>query len=682
MVRKSIQTQPQTIGDILSNVIKDKQSLLHTKTDNVNIVDIITFAKDFLHIDFSFQPAMETILKMFYIKTLGNDNLTINESDISLIQNINNYNQYVNKREGNEENEEEDLLNKYSEEYINIIEEQSSIWGGDYWLGEKLKILEENLKNPFHYLILVLGRRSGKSFISAIVASYEVYKLLSIITCMKCKEMFNMKSGEKCPICGETLINHPQSYYKTQSVEFLRIILAATKREQAIDPMLNYIEGFISQCSFFNGKWHRGDGVLSFKTEYDNIYLEKRLNTGSSDFHGSVLIKTVGGNVKGQHGMGAVLSIFDEFALFNQEGVDTDSAIIDAIIPASSLYRQLRGDGRIIMLSMPDEEEGKFYEHYLQGTDLYNQFFKQHLVFQIPTWEYNHLYTIESLIEMFGSEFGGDIHSKKFKQIYGAQFINPEHNRLIPDKYIDMAISKGLFIKEKPQDKTHRYYMHIDCASTGIANYAYLIGHWEKNIDKRINIFIEDSSFYWTNSQIREGYYTGKNNISYSIDEVIIEIIRIAKVYNIDTLSFDLMQSEESKFSFRSNGLKLKRISFSGNKQAELYGLLKQLLLENRIQLCVDDDLLPLELKNLRVKTDINSRRSKIFISQNSEIKTKDLADCLVGAIFSSYNQPLGICNSLPISSIYSPIQSGRSLFNKNYSQLPRTTSIFDQYRK
>lgn len=683
MVRRTVKKEQQSIGNILADVIKSKQSAITTKTTNINIVDVITFAKEFIKVDFSEHPYMDVILKLFYIKTLGNDNLTITDEDIEKIKKIHNYSKYI-KREGEEDSydDDDDLDVKYSQDYINIIEEQSKIWGGDYWLGKKIEILEQCEKNPFQYLILVLGRRSGKSFVSAIIACYEAYKLLSMVTCMKCKEIYNLKSGENCPVCGEKLINHPQSYYSIYGIEYLQINLAATKQGQAIKPMLNYIEGFLSQCSFFDGKWHRsdGDGTITFKTEYDYIYMEKRLQAGNSEFKGSIIIVTLGGNTKGQHGMGAVLSIFDEFALFNQEGVDTDAAIIDAIIPASALYRRKRGDGRIIMLSMPEYEEGKFYEHYKQGIDFNNKYFKQHLVFQMPSWEYNITYTTEYLVDEFGAEFGGSVYSKKFKQIYGAQFISFGHDSFIPEKYVDMAIDTSLYIQTIPKDRTQRYYMHIDCAGTGNANYAYLIGHWIS--ENQVKIFVEDRSFYWTPSQLKDGVYEGKDKKNYTIDFLINEIIRIAKLYNVSQLSFDLMQSEESKYSFRKNGINLKRISFSGVKQGELYGLLNQLLLERRVRLCKDDELLALELKSLKLKTEVNSRGSQIFIPRNGEIQTKDLADCLAGAIFSSYNQPLGINAQLPASSIYIPNTGGQSIFSGGFSSAPRSSSIFDRYRQ
>src|SRR5574343_187852 len=147
MVRRTVKKEQQSIGNILADVIKSKQSAITTKTTNINIVDIITFAKEFIKVDFSEHPYMEVILKLFYIKTLGNDNLSISEEDIEKIKKIHKYSKYI-QREGEEElyNDDDGLEIKYNQDYINLIEEQSKLWGGNYWLGKKIEILENSEK--------------------------------------------------------------------------------------------------------------------------------------------------------------------------------------------------------------------------------------------------------------------------------------------------------------------------------------------------------------------------------------------------------------------------------------------------------------------------------------------------------------------------------------------------------
>jgi hypothetical protein len=291
----------------------------------------------------------------------------------------------------------------------------------------------------------------------------------------------------------------------------------------------------------------------------------------------------------------------------------------------------------------------------------------------MPTWEYNTNYSIDSLIENYGSDFGGDPTSTKFKQIYGGQFITSGAEILIPEKYIIKAIDDTNHIKEKPRDVTEKYFMHVDCASSS-ANYAYLIGHWENDRSGSNNkIFIEDRSFYWTPSQVREGFFEGKDGSFISIDNLLDEIIRYAKIFKVATLSYDLMQSQESKFRFQVSGFRLKQISFSGYKSGELYGLVLQLFLEQKVKLCYDDYLLIEELKNLRKISDVRKRGLRVNVGKGTNVRTKDLADCLAGSIYSSYLEPSGRTGNLPSTSIYS-VRNVESLFT-GFQNIPNSLS-------
>lgn len=636
---------------------------------NINTVDVITFRQNYIKVDNTDAPYMDIILKMFYINTYGNERLELTDEEIELIKQIKNYNQHVdtdnvfNQEEEKEFAQEDDNINE--DEYLDDLERQtldmienlSKEWGGNYWLGHQIENLKSSKRNPFRSVLLAVGRRSGKTFLASVIATYEVYKMLTIITCPKCKKHFiDKKSGSTCPLCNkETLINHPQSYYRLAGTEPLRVLLSATKKDQAVDPLLNYIKERIDGCPFFDGKFKFDDqdDSIYFRTEYDDAYNERMAASGQPAFKGSVRILTGGGNAKGQHGKGSVLTIFDEFALFNSEGVDTDKAVIEALVPASAQYR-LMGDGRIVYLSMPNTKTGVFYNNYKKGTNLQSDSFKKILCFQMPTWEYRPLYTKQFIIDEFADDFGGDVTSAEFHRVFGAQFLDTAHDVYMPEIFLKKAVStKITYLKDKPDTRKHNFFMHVDAGGTGNCNYAYAIGHWEFDHVRREKIFVEDRSFYWEKSEFYVGRYLGSDGKIYSIDSLNDEIIRVARIFGISRISFDNMQSEESKNKFRKNGFQLKLVTFSKYVKSKVYVMMEEHFLENRIRLCIDDYRMYQELKGLRrAPMKIKDRGIELTIDPDAEFQTMDLADCLGGVIYASHTEPMGKDRSIPIMAI------------------------------
>lgn len=700
MVRKSKSNNELDLYKILEKALSNVESTISTKTSNVNTVDIITFKNEFLKVDTRYHPYMDIVLKLFYAKTYGNENLEITEEDIRIIKSIKNYNEFldsdniINQDErGLDEESIEMIRNKnYSSYYKgflmegekvrDIVKKMSEEWGGNYWLGESIKVLNKSEKNPFHNMVLALGRRSGKSFLAAVVACYEVYKLLTVITCMKCMTYYdNLKSGDLCPKCKSKLVNNPQAYYDISGNEALRIIISATKQEQAVDPLLDYIyHKFITRCPFFNGKYRRDEqrGRVYFRSEYDELQNRDLMAAGQPEFKGSVVIITAGGNTKGQHGKGSILTIFDEFALVNQEGVDTDKAVLEALIPASAQYRQTRGDGRIIMISMPVDKTGQFYKYYKRGRTIGDPGFNKTLVMQTPTWEYNTRYSKEFIIENFADDFEGDASSASFHRVFGAQFLDTGFDVFLPEIFIEKAIGYELVNKDHPLNRLNSHYMHVDCAGGGSANYAYLVGHWEFDAGHNDKIFIEDRFFHWKYSDLKEGFYEGMDGRFYSIDSLIDEIIRVAKLFNIRTLSYDNMQSVESQHKFRKNGINLKKLNFSLSVQSIIYSVVETLFLEGRVKISASDKKLIDELKNLRRKPGgLNDKYMTLVMNEDSGLKSKDMADCLGGAIYNSYNQPLGRTSGLPSRLVSANMSMGSQAGNAAGGMNNRSGSIF-----
>ncbi len=211
-------------------------------------------------------------------------------------------------------------------------------------------------------LVLILGRRSGKSALAAVFAAYEIYKLL--------------KRG------------HPQAYYGMPSGSEIRILDIANDKEQA-SIVYNDIQNHIQAIDYFKSNIaHDTQTYLKFRTENDRKKFGPEGNgTINATFKSSI--------AKGLRGRGIICAILDEIAFFVDNGKSSAERVYKAIKPSIAQFarkdkktRKAVGDteGRIILISSPDAKEGFFYKQYQMslsgGKESRNM-----LMIQAPTWE-------------------------------------------------------------------------------------------------------------------------------------------------------------------------------------------------------------------------------------------------------------------------------------------------------
>src|SRR5512135_955722 len=211
-------------------------------------------------------------------------------------------------------------------------------------------------------LVLILGRRSGKSALSAVFAAYELYKLL--------------KRG------------HPQAYYGMPPGSEIRILDIANDKEQA-SIVYNDIQGHIQAIDYFKSSVaHDTQTFLRFRTENDRKkFGAEGKGTITATFKSSI--------AKGLRGRGIICAILDEIAFFVDNGKSSAERVYKAIKPSIAQFakkdkktRKAIGDteGRMILISSPDAREGFFYKQYEMsltgGPESRNM-----LMIQAPTWE-------------------------------------------------------------------------------------------------------------------------------------------------------------------------------------------------------------------------------------------------------------------------------------------------------
>jgi hypothetical protein len=235
-----------------------------------------------------------------------------------------------------------------------------------------------NIKEQDHErreLILAIGRRAGKTTLSGIFASYEVYRLLNLY--------------------------NPQDYYGLPNGNRIQLISVATDKDQA-GLLFNEVSSHMAKCEYF--KPFISNNTLShinFRTPYDieKFGANKQQDNGRFvSLNGKATLRVTFKSciAKGLRGSGNVVVILDEIAHFQDKGQSSAKDIYDAVTPSTAAFSP-KGDkgqpignveSRIILISSPLGKSGKFYEqfdlamHGGPGSD-------NLLAIQAPTWEIN-----------------------------------------------------------------------------------------------------------------------------------------------------------------------------------------------------------------------------------------------------------------------------------------------------
>ncbi len=346
------------VSNFLDRKRMEKMPIGTTEGD-VEFLNIIEFIEKFKLLPDGLFPAQRFIVKMYYNIPLDN-----------IVRDI-----HISDRFG------EKIVAEFTEvEYLKYLYDNN-----------RCNIKEQDGKDR-RELILILGRRSGKSALSAIFAAYELYKLL--------------KRG------------HPQAFYGMPPGSEIRILCVANDKEQAsivFGDMQQHVE---SVDYFKNSRTNMTQTFMRFRTENDRKRNERTKGTLSATFRSSI--------AKGLRGRGVICCILDEIAFFIDDGKSSAQKVYKAIFPSLAQFakkdkatRRAIGDteGRMILISSPDAKEGFFYRQYQmamsKGTESRNM-----LMIQAPTWEMR----TDLPTSYYQEEYGKD--AAAFMTEHGAEFSN------------------------------------------------------------------------------------------------------------------------------------------------------------------------------------------------------------------------------------------------------------------
>ena len=558
------------------------------------VVDIVTFCEHPYFLGLKLTPWQRLICKAFYSGTPGNTHLKIedeyseegcngciwkynHDSEVNYINQMRNPNRKLRPEEPSIKPENSPCLicNRYNSEdrkfYYELqmssalsekaktdIEKLSDreLWDNfttemdmlnSEEIGEKVRQqIITKWGSKFQELILVLGRRSGKSFMVSVIALYEVYRFLQM--------------------------DHPQARYPLTEFDTISIVNIANSQRQAKGAIFDKMRSYCFKSPFFSqhiGKEIQGE--IHFLTPHDKKENERRIAQGNTSLLTGT-IQAISGHSNSSTLVGLTVSvvIIDEMAEMagnNPEG-NADEILYDKLKPALATFG---ADGKMICISNPLTPQGKFYNLYESAFD--DPFT---LMFQLPTWLSN------PTISKSWLESEKNKSRKTFNIFYGAQFSSGAGDTFLSEDDVQEAFRKKFNDRRLEYgEPLTRYFMHLDPAHNS-DYYSLAIVHAEPTGDigtdgRDIQRIVVDHLHYWEPIAPKRPY---------NQDEIDEYILRIAQRFHIVLCTYDQHWSSQSSITkMRQNGLSCQLTAFTGNYGREIYQNLYELFVNHRIDI-------------------------------------------------------------------------------------------------
>jgi hypothetical protein len=622
----------------------EKRRELSDEDNPFGWVDVLTFTRDsyYLGESITLRPWQRLILKIFYMGTDGNKHLELlsdpvpscegcvwNNNDLQGLDSpcvkcplwtISQKESFLYEEMRKKHIKNRDITNfldEYDEEAL-LMRYTNEIQLMDYDLKDKPDILNQlkrKINKEFMELVLVLGRRSGKSLIASILALYEVYKLL------------------------ET--GNPQEYLGLAAGDPIAILNVAGAKTQAQESVFEKIRTLALNSSYFK-KYINPDKVaeqsIRFWTPFDKERAEQLKEEGFPPPPGSLILMSGTSNVSSQVGKTLAVVIIDEVAemIKNSESKMSDVQLYNKLGASVGTFGT---KGKIITISNPLGAEGLLWDLYHRGIaeqrDENGDIVYDPLVFQLSSKKCNPAISDEFLRR----------ERLRLKSEYGMQY-DAEFSEGSSEPWLPADIINKAFVEDLCQInyglKTQRYYAHVD-AAINTDNFAFVILHPE---DTRIpdperggfkNKIVVDHIKIWIGTKEKPVKFS-------EVDEY---IIRKCREFKIKTLSYDAWQSEYSFQNMRDKGIPVLKTSFNNAHKSKIYETLRDLFIEGLVEI-------PTKVRNpmgqyedapnyYETKDEFLYLEKKYHSSSHTVGKSKghndDITDCIAGATWVALRQ-------------------------------------------
>jgi hypothetical protein len=555
------------------------------------IVDIITFIEHPYFCNLKPYPWQKLILKCFYMGQEGNTNLVINESDNkedckgcvwNYVQK--NENEFLkarsenrqfktifnvvnspclqckrldnNVREARYKFAKDEATNPDAERQVKILEARPIIDGFqsefDLLYSEefdpklRMQVQEKCSKRyKFEELVLVLGRRSGKSFLVSAMALYELYRLISM--------------------------GHPQARYGLMEFDEVVILNVARNEEQAKKAIFSKIKQTVLASPFFAPYIGKDTELeMRFYTEHDREENVRRKEQNINLFAGSLVLRCGSSNASGLVGLTCWTIIMDEVAAMAGDNPESgvDYALYDDLKPSLATFGK---DGKMMLLSNPKGPLGLLYDlHENRQED------PTTLVMRLPTWLTNPNIDKEWLDGQKKKD------PQEFQMQYGAEFGASSSDPMFVNEDIENMFKSMSMVPRKERAEGHfEYFCHLDPARTS-DYYALVIAHTEVMYGtlgpdhtplKRV---VVDHVHFWNpmtkNQPVKEK----------EVEDYVIDLHRRFKFKQV---SIDQWNSQSSVIKLQSFGIPIVERQFNKEYKEKIYTELSQLIRDDRIDI-------------------------------------------------------------------------------------------------
>jgi hypothetical protein len=553
------------------------------------IVDIITFIEHPYFCNLKPYPWQKLILKCFYMGQEGNTNLVINDSDNKVdckgcvweyIKQ--NENQFYNSRRENKQfktifsitnspclqcsrqnpeiNKEryhqakEEATNPDAERQVVELEqrpildnyqtEKDLLYSEEFDPKLRMQVMDKCTKRyKFQELVLVLGRRSGKSFLVSAMALYELYRLISM--------------------------GHPQSRYGLMEFDEIVLLNVARNEEQAKKAIFSKIKQTVLASPFFSPYIGKDTELeMRFYSNHDREENDRRKQKGLNPFSGSLVLRCGSSNASGLVGLTCWCIIMDEVAAMAGDNPDSgvDYSLYDDLKPSLATFGK---DGKMMMLSNPKGPIGLLYDLHENRQDDAST-----LVMRLPTWLTN------PNIDKTWLDDQKKKNPVEHQMQYGAEFGASSSDPMFLKDDIDRMFSSMSMVKRAERgQQLFDYYCHLDPARTS-DYYALVVAHTEMmaglygpdNLPlKRVVI---DHIHFWNpmskNQPVKER-------------DVEDYVINLHARFKFKQVSIDQWHSQSSIIKLQSAGINIQERQFNKEYKEKIYTELSQLIREDRI---------------------------------------------------------------------------------------------------
>jgi len=285
-----------------------------------------------------------------------------------------------------------------------------------YMTGKRYSDLDLNDDDIINMIDLIIGRRGGKTTLSAMLAIY-------------CAVSTNWKPFlKKTPSAHVLVLSHSRDF----SDEVLDLIRTLIQESPILSHVVNKQKKNSASTMNLKTPW-----IIDSKIEYSRVQ-----------------IKVGAASSKTTRGTAACAVLCDEICYWNLDEnlKETDDKIMKAVRPN---MKQFGKHAVMIKLSSPGIKQGVLYNEYLKWQD--NTLPKNYVVFKTPSWVFNTILPKEEFLIEHTLDPDG------FDTEYRANFVDSLSNFILPE-FVDMAVLKGVKFRAKDENSNTKYFAAIDAA--------------------------------------------------------------------------------------------------------------------------------------------------------------------------------------------------------------------------